>query len=300
MHYEATRITNKIGADAWFVADGASGPFTASTSISEDRVAEVAALPGVENARPLIALKGTVNEPGKSRKDINIVGLDGEAPGPGQAIVDKRLGFSKGDQIVANGVPLTVADERGGITFYFGTPTIIVGITDAQAMGFGGERNITAVITDGSPQQAPEGLDLLTSKDVIADLNRVAKSGTQTIDFINILLWIVAVGIVGSVIYISVLERTRDLAVFKATGARTRSLFAAIATEAVPLMLVATAVAIVLARLLQAGFPFTIVWKSSDFIRLVVLGVLTGLLAGLIGLRRAAKTDPALAFRGGQ
>ena len=46
---------------------------------------------------------------------------------------------------------------------------------------------------------------------------------------IAVLLWIVAALIVGSVIYLSALERTRDFAVFKAVGVSTRSVIAGLA-----------------------------------------------------------------------
>ena len=43
------------------------------------------------------------------------------------------------------------------------------------------------------------------------------------------LLWVVAAMIVGSMIYMSALERTRDFAVFKAVGVPTRSILAGLA-----------------------------------------------------------------------
>ena len=168
-----------------------------------------------------------------------------------------------------------------------------------QALTFGGAPLFTSIAIRGHATEAPRGTQIASISETTTDLLQSLGSGQQTIDFLAILLWIIAACIVGSVIYISVLERTRDLAVFKATGARTRSLFAAIAMEAVPLMIIAAGLAVLLARLLEGGFPFTIVTKASDIVRLVVLAVATGLIAGLIGLRRAAKTDPALAFRGG-
>ena len=52
-----------------------------------------------------------------------------------------------------------------------------------------------------------------------ADLKRPTQRGDQTIQFINVLLWIAAVGIVGSIVYLSAIERVREFAVMKATGA---------------------------------------------------------------------------------
>jgi hypothetical protein len=38
IHGEGPRIAKQIGVDARLVADGVSGPFTASTSISQERL----------------------------------------------------------------------------------------------------------------------------------------------------------------------------------------------------------------------------------------------------------------------
>ena len=65
------------------------------------------------------------------------------------------------------------------------------------------------------------------------------------------------------------------------------------------LTLLATVLGVVLARLLRPGFPFTVEMKFTHVVRLFVFGLVAGLLAGLVGLRRAARTDPAMAFRGG-
>ena len=46
------------------------------------------------------------------------------------------------------------------------------------------------------------------TQQAIDDLHRTTKSGSDTVSFINILLWIVAAGIVASIVYLNALERT--------------------------------------------------------------------------------------------
>jgi ABC-type antimicrobial peptide transport system permease subunit len=60
--------------------------------------------------------------------------------------------------------------------------------------------------------------------------------------------------------------------------------------------LAAAASAIGLAALLTPHFPFTIDIPARAYVELAVLASAAGLLASMGAARRAAKTDPALAF----
>ena len=102
-------------------------------------------------------------------------------------------------------------------------------------------------------------------------MRRPMASGLQTIDFINALLWLIAAGIIGSIVYLSALERTRDFAVMKATGAGNGPLLAGLALQALVLSAASAAVAVVLARPLKAGFPFSIDIPSSAYVILLVV-----------------------------
>ena len=73
---------------------------------------------------------------------------------------------------------------------------------------------------------------------------RPLKQSIRSIDILQLLLWIVAAMIIGSVIYLSALERGRDFAVMKATGSSSRSLLAGLSIQAILLSLAAAIVAI--------------------------------------------------------
>ena len=79
------------------------------------------------------------------------------------------------------------------------------------------------------------------------------------ITFIAVLLWIVAALIVGSVIYLSALERVRDFAVFKAVGVSTRAVLGGLALQAVIVALVAALLGAVLSFGLAPTFPMLVV-----------------------------------------
>ena len=224
----------------------------------------------------------------------------GSAPSRrGQALVDAGLGADVGEQIEIGGETFLVSGVADDISFNFGVATVFVPLADVQAMAFDGQSLATSVVTTGAPSATPEGLTQLTDAQVVTDMRRPMASGLQTIDFINALLWLIAAGIIGSIVYLSALERTRDFAVMKATGAGNGTLLAGLALQALVLSSASAVVAVVLARPLRAGFPFSIEIPSSAYVVLLAIAVLVGFVASLAGLRRAVSVDPALAFGGG-
>ncbi len=120
----------------------------------------------------------------------------------------------------------------------------------------------------------------------------------NSITIVAVLLWIVAVLIVGSVVYLSALERVRDFAVFKAIGTPTRSILAGLALQALIVSLLAAAVGVVLSKLLAPLFPMVVAVPALAYLLLPVVAIAIGLLASLAGLRRVVAIDPALAFGG--
>jgi putative ABC transport system permease protein len=124
------------------------------------------------------------------------------------------------------------------------------------------------------------------------------KVAASSITIVAILLWIVAVLIIGSMVYLSALERLRDFAVFKAIGVPARSILAGLALQAVVVALLAAVLGAILAQLLGPLFPMLVVVPASAYMALPVVAIVIGLLASLAGLRRAVSIDPALAFGG--
>ena len=105
-------------------------------------------------------------------------------------------------------------------------------------------------------------------------------------------------GIIGSVVYLQAMERTRDFAVLKATGSTNRTLVFGLAVQAVLLAVAAAIAAVGLAALLSPTMDMNIEIPSSAYVILPIVAIVVGLLSSLAGLRRAVSVDPALAFGG--
>ena len=138
LHNEGRRIVAALGADAWLVAGGASGPFTTSTPIPAADTDRVAATPGVLRADPLVILHSTLRRP--SVRDVNVIGArpgglgapplaEGRAVrGPGEVVADTALGLDLGDRVELGDLELQVVGLADRVTWYFGTPTVFAAI----------------------------------------------------------------------------------------------------------------------------------------------------------------------------
>ena len=305
---EVDRTVKSFGADSWLVRDKSFGPFTGPATIPAARAAAVRDLPGVRRADPVAVLRATTETP--KRANVNLIGVEPGGVGSptgwrarvlargGAAIADESLGLGVGDRLDLNGASFRVAAVTTGMTYFAGIPTVTVSLRDAQALGLGGRPLATAIVTDGRPPAVPRGLAMLDNHDVEVDLGRPVAQAKQTIALIKLLLWTVAAGIIGAVVYLSVLERVRDLAAMKAIGVATRHLVGGLVLQAALLSLLAALVAVGLEALIAPAVAMSVEIPTLTFLTLPLVAVLVGIAASLIGLRRAVAVDPALAFAG--
>ena len=107
-----------------------------------------------------------------------------------------------------------------------------------------------------------------------------------------------AAGIVAAIVYVSVLERTRDFATLKAIGSSTRSLVVGLVAQAGVLSVCSAIAAVGVCRAISPTFSFPVSVPSSAYVQLLVVAMVVGVLASLAGVRKITHIDPALAFGG--
>ena len=168
----------------------------------------------------------------------------------------------------------------------------------AQQLLFSGQPLISSIGIRGTLATPPDGYRDVDRAGAVADLVRPLNGARTSISMMAGLLWVVAALIVGSMIYVSALERIRDFAVFKAVGVATRSILGGLAVQAVVVAVLAALLGGVLSVLLGPLFPMRVDIPTLAFVLLPVIAVVIGLLASVAGLRRAVTVDPALAFGG--
>jgi putative ABC transport system permease protein len=306
---EAQRTVDSMGVDRFVVKAGAAGPFSGSIPFTQVDLARVAAEPGVAAAAPLATAAATVRE-GSATRNTTAFGAPehgpgmpvvshGEAPSrPDEVAVSSTLGRHVGDEVDIGAHALRVVGIVPNSTALAKMPNIFLTTEGLQQLAFNGQPMVTSIGIVGMPQHLPDGYQIVNRAAGVDDLLRPVRVAFSAISLIAVVLWIVAVLIVGSVVYLSALERMRDFAVFKAIGVPARSILAGLALQAVVVALLAAVVGVILAQLLAPLFPMTVVVPMHAYLALPVIAVVIGLLASVAGLRRALAVDPALAFGG--
>lgn len=301
------RAVERFAADQWWVAEGASGPFTAGPTIAASAADAFAAAPGITRADAVLLVGGALTD-GDEITDVNVLGLGVGGLGtpavsagrsvaaPGEVVLDDRLGYEVGATATLGGRSFAVVGVAPDVTYLFGIPSAFVTIADAQAVVAGGQPVASAVVTQGRTDAPPPGFTAYAPAAVADDLARVLGNGMRSIAIVRWLLLGVAAGIVAFILYLSSLERSRDVAVLKATGATSRFIAAGLAVQGVLVAVAASVVGIGLAALLEPVFPLQLEVTAGIHLQLVVIAVGVGLVASLIGIRRALTIDPAMAF----
>lgn len=308
INVETARTVEALGGDIFVVREGVSGPFTTVSQLSDEVAEAVAVAPGVERADPIVSIRHAIES--APATDVYLIGTrpgglgippirNGHAPrASGEAVLDTRAGREIGDAVRVGGRVFTVVGLVRGVSVWAGLPAMFVTLADAQDLVFGGASSATAVVAIGRPGRLPEGLRVVDIDQAEADLKRPLANAITTIDLLRFFLWLVAAAIVGSVLYVSALERTRDFAVFKAFGTGSADLVAILVVQAFVLSAMSAGLAVALSRLLSGLFPSVISFPARTLVLLPLVALAVGLVGSLAGARRAIVVDPASAFGG--
>jgi putative ABC transport system permease protein len=303
---ESGRVVDAIGGDSWVVQEGVESVFS---TVSVVPVASAAEIGGVERADPVALSHHSVRVHG-TLVDVELVGfapgglgtpslVDGRLPSrDDQIVVDGSMGAALGSRFVLGGKPFQVVGHTKGLTVNAGQPVLFARLHDVQQLLMRGAPVASAIVTKGLPTSLPPGLAVRSKAQTRQDLLRPLTGAISSIKAMLVLLWLVAAMVIGSVVYLSALERRRDFAVYKATGWSTRSLAIGLASQAVLLSTTASLIGVVVAQLLLPLFPMTFEVPSLARFLLPVVGLVVGLVASAAGLRKAVGVEPALAFGG--
>lgn len=306
---EAERSVDALGLDAYMIKAGAAGPFLGSAPLPPTTVQLAAKLPGVVTAVPLVYGSSTIPAGGTPR-NVNVFGVPDQGPGtpalkegraphdPGEVAVSTTMKRPIGADIDVGAAKLRIVGLVDDLTALAAQDNIYLTVPGAQQLLFSGQKLISSVGIVGTPGAAPPDFRIVDRDGAIDDMVRALRGANQAMSLMAGLLWAVAVLIVGSVIYLSALERTRDFAVFKAVGVASRSIMAGLAMQAVLVALLAAALGAGLSLVLGPLFPMRCDVPTVAFVALPIVAVVVGLMASVAGLRRAVTVDPALAFRG--
>lgn len=296
-HTEPELATHSAAADRyWIVAQGTGGPFTSPRPVD---AATFADMPGDEVLVSLGSLNG---------ERVSIVGRDfrnaseptliegGYPRKPGDVVLDESAGYEVGDPVRFGPAPGKVVGLTRDATVLAGVPIVFVPLDFHQDIALGGRNLIVAKLTDDPPPRMPRELKVMTADEVAADTMLPLDGAISSVTLVQVLLWLITVIIIAAIIYISALERTRDFAVLKAVGGRTRDLGLSLLLQGVIMTLIAVAVAGGLQLLIAPSFPLKVRVPSTAWFTIGGGAAVAALMAGMAGVTKVRRTSPTEAF----
>jgi putative ABC transport system permease protein len=301
---EIRRTVGAFHANTWLVSAGSSGPFTPDHLVAE-AVAQPARTRTVD-VSPVLALSTSISTPGGSRVRVNVIGTnepvhlqDGRWPsGPHEVVANDDLGVGLGRSLTISNQRFKVVGRTAHLRYFAGTNVLFLPLQVEQRVFVYGQPLATGFVVHGPLNVVPHGLITMSNAAVMSSLRQPVKAAASTIGFLDILLWIVAAGIMGTILYMTSLERLRDFAALKAIGARNSQVFSGIAVQALVLSIAAGLLAWIVSRLLAPVFPMIVEIPLRSYPLTLAVAIAVGLLGSVAGVRKAMATDPALAFGG--
>jgi len=152
-------------------------------------------------------------------------------------------------------------------------------------------------------QLVPDGYEVAarTNADLVDSIERIVTRLTRFVTGIAVIALIVGAVGIANIMLVSVTERTREIGIMKAVGARSRDVMALFLSEAVLLGALGALIGVPLG--IAGGWVATryaeipLELAPGWFAAAVTVGVLTGVVAGLYPAWRAARVDPIDALR---
>ena len=147
---DARALLRNSGADLWVVQQDTQGPYAESSSLRDDVVRDIRALPGVARAANATYLTMQVSRAGADDVRAMVVGFEPGQPGePGflvagrhlarshyEAVADVRTGFALGERIRIRRHDYTVVGLTRRTVSSGGDPMVFIPLKDAQEAQF--------------------------------------------------------------------------------------------------------------------------------------------------------------------
>ncbi|MEE9417119.1 MAG: ABC transporter permease [Acidimicrobiales bacterium] len=290
--------SQRAGDDrVWLVPAGSSGPFTSGEILSAAVFEQV---PGVE---PVLVGRAAIEG-----NPVMLVGrgYDGfEEPkltggrhptAAGELVVDTVTELAVGDEVLVSNQPAVVVGTTHDATVLAGLPLVFGSLDFAQTALAAGQPVVNAGLLAEAPAVVPSELRLMTGEDVGEDARLLLENAVGSITLVQALLWLIASVVVAAVVYITALEKTRDVSVLKAVGGRNRAIAATLLGQALVMTLLGVALAAVLQNFVRPFFPLAVSIPASAWWKIPIASALVALAAGAAGVWRISKTHPSEAF----
>lgn len=318
-----------MNSDVWVMQKGVSNMHMATTFVWDWKAKQVAELPGVKRATPILYVNTVVKAGGKNWFSY-VVGLkptsrragpwamaagralplDGEIVLP-QGIAD-MAGIKLGDRATIADKQLTVSGFSEG-TFSMANSIAFVSFSDLEAL-LSTSGTVSFILVDADPGQSPQELarqiELRVDKVSAIPQQRFIRNdfqiaslmGVEVLSFMTITGSTLAGLIVAFAVYTQIARRRRELAIAKALGFRNSSIYLAVLLQSAVVTSLALIIALLavalLAPAISATVPLVTLSVTPDAVmRISAIAFIVAILAALAPAYLIARVDPVSAFK---
>jgi predicted acylesterase/phospholipase RssA len=303
LYREPRATVAQFGGTHWVIPADADGAFTSNATFDQRDVSEL------EGGRVLLARYRLAGADGTSDLDVILVGHDALPDGAlelddgrageamNEVVLSTTAGYGVGDQVLVGPEPSVVSGTLPDASVFAGMPLVFVPLDIAQALVVGAEPLVSALIVEDEPE-LPDTLHAVES-DIIADdaLGPIERP-ISTLRLVQVLLAAVAALIIGAVVFLTTIDRHRDIAVVRAMGIGASVISVGVAIQALGVGLVSGTAALVIQKMLTPVFPLAIHLDVMDRVVLVVVAMGVAVIASYGAIRRSLRIDPVRAFSG--
>ena len=318
------------GADVWVMQRGVENMHMATSYLSDWKVNEVRAVPGVAGVEPILYVNTVVEangqqwfayviglEPGASQSGPWSMVAGRDDPDSGEAVVPALLasmaGLDLGDRIRIIDKEFSIAglsDE----TFSMSNSVIFVPRLDVEDilsafdivsfMLVTGEEGVSSEALARAIEMDVDNVSALPAEVFLHNDRQLAmQMGVETVALMTMICGALAVLLVAFTVYSQIVRQRREYAVAKALGATHKSLYLSVALQSTILALASASFAGLAAWFLMPMVArlapvISLDLTMTSVLRIGAASVLVALIASVLPARRLARVDPATAFHG--
>lgn len=326
-----TVYIDRAGADVWVSQEGVRTMHMSESSLPASVVEKVEAVPGVEQAIPILYTEGMIEANGKDYI-VYVFGvpqgapmggperlIDGaSAPGPGEIIIDHAIaseaGLGVGDEVTALGRQLKIAALTSGTSSLVSSVSFVSMEDFARVRGSGDV--ISFVLVDVQPSESPvavssriatdvEGVTAQTRAEFASQERKLVKDmSADIITIMNTAGYLTGLAVVALTIYIATVGRRREYGVLKAMGVRNSRLYWIVLVQALLTVGVGLLAGLGLTLVLSAVIPrfnelIVLSVSAGSLLRVTAVSAVIACIAALLPARQLAGLEPVSIIRRG-
>lgn len=326
-----TVYIDRSGADIWVSQEGVRAMHLSQSALPASVTDEVKAVPGVEQAVPILYTTGMIQANGKEYI-VYVFGVPPDAPfggpwrvvdgasepGPGEVIVDHAVaaeaGLGVGDQVTALGQRMRIAGLTSGTSTIMSSVSFVWMEDFARVRGGGDVISFVLVkVKEGESASAVSsriagsvsGVTVQTRQQFASQERKlVTDMSADIINIMNTAGYLTGLAVLVLTIYIATVGRRREYGVLKAMGVRNSHLYQAVLLQAMLSVVMGLIAGLGLTLLLSALIPrfnelIVLSVSTAALLRVTLISVLLGGIAALLPARQLAGLEPVAVLRRG-